>query len=104
MISDVSPSGPGSRAGSPGGVEPSGSSCAAWYPKFRMAFTSAMAAATCFSSSPPTAPGRGETGEGCSGAAERSEEYTSELQSRPHLVCRLLLEQKKRIQLIVCHT
>src|SRR3989442_14725625 len=28
---------------------------------------------------------------------DRSEEHTSELQSRPHLVCRLLLE-KKRIQ------
>src|SRR5690554_7695944 len=28
-------------------------------------------------------------------AAERSEEHTSELQSRPHLVCRLLLEKKK---------
>src|SRR3989442_3519937 len=27
---------------------------------------------------------------------ERSEEHTSELQSRPHLVCRLLLEQKTR--------
>src|SRR5690554_7423600 len=27
--------------------------------------------------------------------AERSEEHTSELQSRPHLVCRLLLEKKK---------
>src|SRR5690554_7223836 len=26
---------------------------------------------------------------------ERSEEHTSELQSRPHLVCRLLLEKKK---------
>src|SRR5690554_7764891 len=25
---------------------------------------------------------------------DRSEEHTSELQSRPHLVCRLLLEQK----------
>src|SRR3989442_3584729 len=25
----------------------------------------------------------------------RSEEHTSELQSRPHLVCRLLLEQKR---------
>src|SRR3989442_8573353 len=32
------------------------------------------------------------------GAAERdrSEEHTSELQSRPHLVCRLLLEKKKK--------
>src|SRR5690554_3556043 len=28
-------------------------------------------------------------------ATERSEEHTSELQSRPHLVCRLLLEKKK---------
>src|SRR3989442_337320 len=29
----------------------------------------------------------------------RSEEHTSELQSRPHLVCRLLLEKKKKITL-----
>src|SRR3989442_11082430 len=29
-------------------------------------------------------------------ARERSEEHTSELQSRPHLVCRLLLEKKKK--------
>src|SRR3989442_11251373 len=29
-------------------------------------------------------------------AVERSEEHTSELQSRPHLVCRLLLEKKKK--------
>src|SRR3989442_11627288 len=28
----------------------------------------------------------------------RSEEHTSELQSRPHLVCRLLLEKKKTTQ------
>src|SRR5690554_7635590 len=28
--------------------------------------------------------------------SRRSEEHTSELQSRPHLVCRLLLEKKKR--------
>src|SRR5436305_10788974 len=32
-------------------------------------------------------------------AAERSEEHTSELQSRPHLVCRLLLEKKKRFHI-----
>src|SRR3989442_8361135 len=30
------------------------------------------------------------------GGKERSEEHTSELQSRPHLVCRLLLEKKKK--------
>src|SRR5439155_17053048 len=29
---------------------------------------------------------------------ERSEEHTSELQSRGHLVCRLLLEKKKKIK------
>src|SRR3989442_11558393 len=28
--------------------------------------------------------------------SSRSEEHTSELQSRPHLVCRLLLEKKKK--------
>src|SRR3712207_7994210 len=30
------------------------------------------------------------------GAVDRSEEHTSELQSRQYLVCRLLLEKKKR--------
>src|SRR2546422_2971152 len=30
-------------------------------------------------------------------SVKRSEEHTSELQSRLHLVCRLLLEKKKRI-------
>ena len=42
----------------------------------------------------------------------RSEEHTSELQSRPHLVCRLLLEKKnkhnsptsQRLQIISTHT
>src|SRR3989442_3731553 len=35
----------------------------------------------------------------------RSEEHTSELQSRPHLVCRLLLEKKKKHQIAtVDHT
>src|SRR5690554_7606381 len=29
----------------------------------------------------------------------RSEEHTSELQTRPHLVCRLLLEKKKKTSL-----
>src|SRR3712207_7295235 len=32
--------------------------------------------------------------------ADRSEEHTSELQSRQYLVCRLLLEKKKIIQVI----
>src|SRR5436305_10121812 len=36
-------------------------------------------------------------GSGCrlGRSSGRSEEHTSELQSRPHLVCRLLLEKKK---------
>src|SRR6266498_5826207 len=34
----------------------------------------------------------------------RSEEHTSELQSRPHLVCRLLLEKKKRRTHYAQHT
>src|SRR3712207_7862620 len=33
------------------------------------------------------------------GGATRSEEHTSELQSRQYLVCRLLLEKKKQYQL-----
>src|SRR2546422_5559055 len=42
------------------------------------------------SGSAPTFPSR----RGC--ASTRSEEHTSELQSRLHLVCRLLLEKKKK--------
>src|SRR5436305_7777371 len=34
----------------------------------------------------------------CPPRSRRSEEHTSELQSRPHLVCRLLLEKKKKIE------
>src|SRR2546429_2724366 len=33
----------------------------------------------------------------------RSEEHTSELQSRLHLVCRLLLEKKKKLTSILTH-
>src|SRR2546422_6132711 len=39
--------------------------------------------------------GSGSTGDQCGQAQCRSEEHTSELQSRLHLVCRLLLEKKK---------
>src|SRR6266498_4498365 len=44
---------------------------------------------TCPSCSPPSRPTRCRE-------SRRSEEHTSELQSRPHLVCRLLLEKKKK--------
>src|SRR5207253_5233289 len=36
-------------------------------------------------------------------ALGRSEEHTSELQSRGHLVCRLLLEKKKNIHHLILH-
>src|SRR3712207_7384313 len=36
------------------------------------------------------------TGRTAGGAAQRSEEHTSELQSRQYLVCRLLLEKKQK--------
>src|SRR2546422_3970422 len=35
------------------------------------------------------------------GESNRSEEHTSELQSRLHLVCRLLLEKKKKIDIAI---
>src|SRR2546429_5130136 len=43
-------------------------------------------------------PGRGRPArqQGPAGRPGRSEEHTSELQSRLHLVCRLLLEKKKK--------
>src|SRR2546429_7063623 len=44
-------------------------------------------------------------GHHAAGRRDRSEEHTSELQSRLHLVCRLLLEKKKKILARrVCHT
>src|SRR3712207_7116597 len=45
-----------------------------------------------------TVPGSGErTSAAEPSAALRSEEHTSELQSRQYLVCRLLLEKKKKL-------
>src|SRR5690625_6464981 len=40
---------------------------------------------------PPDRTGPGSSGRGGPGVSGRSEEHTSELQSRGHLVCRLLL-------------
>src|SRR3712207_7841213 len=50
-------------------------------------------------SSPGLLAGRGDrlTGRRPAGRGGRSEEHTSELQSRQYLVCRLLLEKKKTI-------
>src|SRR5439155_9808096 len=57
---------------------------------------------TCRAWSQSWRPWRAAGGGTCQGRhdcdhARRSEEHTSELQSRGHLVCRLLLEKKKRI-------
>src|SRR2546422_3518500 len=41
-------------------------------------------------------PRAGRIATGATGRRTRSEEHTSELQSRLHLVCRLLLEKKKK--------
>src|SRR5687768_17952027 len=52
------------------------------FPKRRLA---------CWANAPAVARGGHQCGQG----RPRSEEHTSELQSRLHLVCRLLLEKKK---------
>src|SRR5262245_64230693 len=45
----------------------------------------------------PASPSRSSSGESTKpGQSARSEEHTSELQSLRHLVCRLLLEKKKK--------
>src|SRR3712207_7752719 len=43
----------------------------------------------------PTGTARASAARGTARVADRSEEHTSELQSRQYLVCRLLLEKKK---------
>src|SRR3989442_6880536 len=61
---------------------------------FRSTSPSSTSSAACpcpFRSSRPAA----------SRSGMRSEEHTSELQSRPHLVCRLLLEKKKRQPVVI---
>src|SRR5690554_7016418 len=53
----------------------------------------AGATGACRAWSPVRRNGPRSAGSCCT--CQRSEEHTSELQSRPHLVCRLLLEKKK---------
>src|SRR3712207_7819125 len=45
---------------------------------------------------PPTSPSSSSPSTGSGRTSTRSEEHTSELQSRQYLVCRLLLEKKKK--------
>src|SRR2546429_7255371 len=49
------------------------------------------------------AAGAARRGAGAPGGEQRSEEHTSELQSRLHLVCRLLLEKKKNNHTLYVH-
>src|SRR5215813_15601413 len=53
---------------------------------------------TCGACEPPRLPGDSSASQRTEPLHRclRSEEHTSELQSRPHLVCRLLLEKKKK--------
>src|SRR2546422_8517773 len=56
---------------------------------------------SCVSSSASSASATSASAAASTNASRsRSEEHTSELQSRLHLVCRLLLEKKKNIKLI----
>src|SRR2546422_4917606 len=59
-------------------------------------FRSALAPATWRASWASPAPPPRRSFSGSRRKASRSEEHTSELQSRLHLVCRLLLEKKKK--------
>src|SRR2546422_4029984 len=52
----------------------------------------------------PDVRGSGRRGQCLIGRCYRSEEHTSELQSRLHLVCRLLLEKKKKTPAVCVHT
>src|SRR5258708_25050819 len=69
-----------------------------------MAFAFLSATAPTAGSTAAASPGAASPSAASPSAASRSEEHTSELQSPDHLVCRLLLEKKKRINYnnIVC--
>src|SRR5437762_10350135 len=67
----------------------------AWGAAFAPVFSSAQE--LCGTPKPPVELGQGTSGAPKDTEDERSEEHTSELQSPMYLVCRLLLEKKKRI-------
>src|SRR5207253_7187990 len=60
------------------------------------AWPSARASSSRRARPPPTTAKRRSRSADQGAARQRSEEHTSELQSRGHLVCRLLLEKKKK--------
>src|SRR2546422_2189064 len=68
-----------------------------WTPASRSAVCSAavpLVVATAYAT--PQAAANSRSKRSTNGPTDRSEEHTSELQSRLHLVCRLLLEKKKK--------
>src|SRR2546427_6305252 len=67
-------------------------------PATSLARTARALACRAFSELWPTLPAS------CSIDAARSEEHTSELQSQSNLVCRLLLEKKKKKQRTATHS
>src|SRR5205809_5685655 len=67
------------------------------FPTRRSSDLSVDVALSRVAAAPPSRGARVAWGRGHAAAA-RSEEHTSELQSRLHLVCRLLLEKKKKAQ------
>src|SRR5690606_40966296 len=66
-----------------------------WLPSSITHVYDGMGQAVPCSRDPPRTP-RLRTGRGLECHPHRSEEHTSELQSRENLVCRLLLEKKKK--------
>src|SRR5215475_15941147 len=67
-------------------------------------FRSRRAGPRATTASPPAPAPTARRSPGTPGAAlPRSEEHTSELQSRENLVCRLLLEKKKKKKLILIY-
>src|SRR5690606_40417231 len=82
--------GPAGRRGAPGAAPPRAGAGARAAPPAAVLRPAAAGPAPAGPMRPPTC------GAGKGAPAPRSEEHTSELQSRENLVCRLLLEKKKR--------
>src|SRR6185503_9689166 len=77
-------------------VAPTKLSCAPLTRAFQLALSTAATSTAAITSIDMTEPAKGDEGGGQKASRRwRSEEHTSELQSRLHLVCRLLLEKKK---------
>src|SRR2546422_8628407 len=87
---------------------PGGPSTSSWnsVARRRKIFSASAPPAPSSSIFSPASPSRRAHSLRVHGRMPRSEEHTSELQSRLHLVCRLLLEKKKktRVHILCRHT